>query len=414
MSATADTDLGRTTLRRLQQTIGVENSVVGVSQSLHMVVTELHAPVVGAVHVTCADETEHECATAFHQAFVRYLVPALKFGQQAACRLANLGGQYEWGAMQVADEHFAAATALSDHKLMVLKINAHVAATAASDGQRFGTLARYRGHSSCCSALSLLLEGDQQPYVKRLREAFQSEGKDRIATLLDEDAVSPDLRPLWAACVSARLQARKAILDIQDHRPAARTLYLVLPCVTINRPERDTEIVCGYYWSDWRAAAPEYFGLGDDPADLELTVKNRALHVTDRTSESVRRARDHREIAKRAYANLRSGPRSDPRIDAIERDVAAGRHRDHAKAKSVLRALLPILAEVDPVSSAVYLFAHGAAGIHHTFRVHRLAKEMRGSEEARRILDEVHERVDRLAPERAEALIDLLMQEYRK
>ncbi len=38
---------------------------------------------------------------------------------------------------------------------------------------------------------------------------------------------------------------------------------------------------------------------------------------------------------------------------------------------------------------------------------------MAGTEEAREILNEIHDRVDQLPPERAEALIKLLMREYR-
>ena len=52
-------------------------------------------------------------------------------------------------------------------------------------------------------------------------------------------------------------------------------------------------------------------------------------------------------------------------------------------------------------------------GIHHAFRVHQLSKQMSGTEEAREILKEIHDRVDQLPPERAEALIEILMREYR-
>ena len=38
---------------------------------------------------------------------------------------------------------------------------------------------------------------------------------------------------------------------------------------------------------------------------------------------------------------------------------------------------------------------------------------MAGSHEARQILDEIHDKVDQLDPDRAEALIEMLMKEYR-
>jgi hypothetical protein len=74
---------------------------------------------------------------------------------------------------------------------------------------------------------------------------------------------------------------------------------------------------------------------------------------------------------------------------------------------------LPILAEVAPIPAAILAFAEGAAGIHHAFRIHKIAREMSGTDEARDILDEIHGHVDRLPQERAEALIELLMREYR-
>jgi len=45
--------------------------------------------------------------------------------------------------------------------------------------------------------------------------------------------------------------------------------------------------------------------------------------------------------------------------------------------------------------------------------VQRLARELSGEHEARAILEEVHERVDRMEPDRAEALIELLIRDYR-
>ncbi len=44
-------------------------------------------------------------------------------------------------------------------------------------------------------------------------------------------------------------------------------MFLVLPCVTINRPGPDTELLVGQYGVDWTEDSPQikYCGLGDDP-----------------------------------------------------------------------------------------------------------------------------------------------------
>ncbi len=113
-----------------------------------------------------------------------------------------------------------------------------------------------------------------------------------------------------------------------------------------------------------------------------------------------------RERAPQALETFR-----DERLARIREDVAHARHRDHDHAKALLRAALPILAEVAPVPAAIVLFAHGAAGIHHAFRVHRLARGVEGPHEAREILDEIQAQVDALDPGRAEALLEQLMSE---
>ena len=65
------------------------------------------------------------------------------------------------------------------------------------------------------------------------------------------------------------------------------------------------------------------------------------------------------------------------------------------------------------VPAAVLLFAYGSAGIHHAFRVHRLAKKMEGEAHARQILGEVEDKLDHLGPQQAEAMVELLMRHYQ-
>ena len=224
-------------------------------------------------------------------------------------------------------------------------------------------------------------------------------------------------RPLFAALVSARLQARKAVLDAQEAQPTTPTLYLILPCVTINRPERDTEILCGVYSVDCRAGGNEatYVGLGDDPTAFRIERLHKLFVVTDENVEQVRQGRDHRALARQALERqLAERPRAQPdeRLKRLSRDVAQNKHRHHHHASALLRAALPIVAEIAPIPAAVLMFADGAIGIHHTFKIHRLAREMEGSNDARQILAEVHARIDRLSPDEAEALIELLLRDY--
>ena len=419
-------------MERLRQLVGHEKSLKEVTQTLYFSADSLGSAAAGAMHVTCADESERECADAFQHGFVRYMLPPLKPGSAPTFRLANLGGRYEWGAVRVAEPHFVTSDAGDRFKLLVVKINAHVALednpsyhpglSEVSETQPFtlGTWKRYGTESACCGALHALLEGRREPFAEELREAFGSEGHDRVAALLDESRVDPTYRALYAAIVSARLQARKVVLDIQDYSPVTPTLFLVLACVTINRHGPDTEILSGIYTVDGRDGGRDaiYFGLGDNPADYNTRIGTRdRFIVSDKHIGSERKGRDHRALVReqlRMQSNQQIAEVQDDRLERIRQDVNQNKHHHHHHAKSLLRAALPIFAEVAPIPAAVLMFADGAVGIHHAFRVHRLAREMEGTGEARQILDEIEGKIDTLDGDHAAALLEMLMNEYRR
>lgn len=243
----------------------------------------LNPAVVGALHVTCADESEWECIDSFQRCFVNEMLPDLKFGQKTAFHLSNLGGRYEWGAIPVAEHHFATAESHHAFKVMLIRVSAHVATEGNGRAARFGRMRRYDTQSTACGALHALLAGGDKPFLHDLREAFESEGRDRLAMLLDESRVAPTCRGLFVAVVNARLQARRAELEIDRHEPASPTLYLIASCVTLNRPEQDTELLCGLGTIDHRSPAKtiEYLGLGDDPTRYVLHDDPERVRVSD-------------------------------------------------------------------------------------------------------------------------------------
>jgi hypothetical protein len=185
--------------------------------------------------------------------------------------------------MRIADEHFSMPEGPEAARLLVVKVNAHVGVLAAGDGFEYGWLLRYDRRSPCCGALARLLEGDRLPALDELRESLQSGGRDRLATLLDPCRVPPPYRALLAAVVNARLQAQRAADDILKHRPDTPTTFVVVPCVTLNRPGPDTELVVGEYGIDWTgsAASVVYQGLGDDPAAYRIRHEFGRIRVED-------------------------------------------------------------------------------------------------------------------------------------
>ncbi|MEW6251030.1 MAG: hypothetical protein AB1716_10315 [Planctomycetota bacterium] len=267
---------------RLRELIGRECALAEVSASLQDFVRTSAAPVIGALEVTCSDETEAECAGAFAATFAAANLPELKPQLRAPFRTANLGARYEVGSVRVAEQHYATHASASAYKLMIVKINAHVAISAGPLGPSFGPLRRYDTRSTACGALHALLKGDKLPALEELRQTFALDGQDRIAALLDPTVVPPDHRFLFAAVVQAVLQTRRAVDDIHAHPPHSPTLYVVVPCVTLNRPDAaDTELVCGCHVVDRRpgATADRYWGLADDPARLRVQTDLVRLRV---------------------------------------------------------------------------------------------------------------------------------------
>jgi hypothetical protein len=268
---------------RLQDLIGVESELSQVSNALRQFAQELGAPVVGACHVTCSDEAEGQCAGVFQHWFVREVLPELKPDVRAPLRSINLGGRYEPGAIRVAEEHFATPKSRAAFKLLLVKINAHVAVHPSAQPE-YGWLERYGRRSACCSALAGLFEGASLPAVGELRQTLAADGKDRLAVLGDANRVPARHRALLTAISSAALQARRAVQDIRQHQTLTPTIFLVLPCVTINRPfETDTELVVGEYGIDrtQEEAAIKHHGLGDDPAGYRVRHQQGRLVIED-------------------------------------------------------------------------------------------------------------------------------------
>jgi len=269
--------------KSLQALVGVESDSAQVVWHLRDFAQEIGASLVGGYQVTCSDEAEWECARGFQQGFVEPLMPGLKPGFRAPLRSANLGGRFERGAIRIAEEHFASAQTPGEFKLLVVKINSHVGACATADGVQYGWTERYGQPLACCGTLAALLGGKGPPAIAELRDTFRSGGTDRLAVLRDERVVPPPYRALLAAVVNARLQAERAAAEAVRHAPRTPTIYLIVSCVTLNRPGPDTEIVVGQHGIDWTggAAAVKYQGLGDDPASYRLQHREGRLYLAE-------------------------------------------------------------------------------------------------------------------------------------
>ena len=111
---------------RIAQLLGREVDVDTVGRALYADAGELQASIVGGVLITCSDESERQVRDAFQRNFAEHLLPSLKFGERSFFRLANLGGRYETGAVEIARQHYSPDDAGKGFGLLVVKINSHV------------------------------------------------------------------------------------------------------------------------------------------------------------------------------------------------------------------------------------------------------------------------------------------------
>ncbi|MEW6072129.1 MAG: hypothetical protein AB1726_05960 [Planctomycetota bacterium] len=403
--------------RRFYEHLGREAARGDFARALRAWVQVAKAPLVGAQHVTCSDGAELEGSQTFHQEFVRYLVPPFALSRRAEFRTANLGGRYEWGTAPIAEIQFAGKTG-APWKLLLVKINAHVAVDDARGTLHCGKLRRFDADSPCCGALSFLLSGKAQgPFAEELREAFGAEELDRLALLRDPEVVDPALSPLYAAALDARLQARRAMIDAQEHVPRTPTLYLIVPCLSLNRRGSDAEIPLGVYYCDRRGGKPadEYCGLGDDPRRYTLAREGGRLVLSDPDLFLPRPARDHRGLIRAVWAEEAAGEPAGGEIGRRLRDVARRYdHRHLPNAKLALKAGLAVLCEAVPASAALLAFGQGLVHARHTSRAHRLAREAADDATARAMFHDIEARIDALDPERARHLMTLLLDTYAR
>jgi hypothetical protein len=267
----------------LKRFVAKEHRLDDVSTGIRDWVRSLNPSSVGAHQINCSDECERECVDSFHNLVVRPLLPALKYWTSSSFRTVNLGGRYETGSVGIAEEHYTTKEAAQGFKVLVVKLNAHVSVhNDPGEPTIFGQMNRYQTQSVYCGALHALLEGAPGAFVDELRDSFQR-GMDRLSMLRDPEQVDPTIRALFTAITSAQLQAVRAMTDVLAHESHCPTVYLILPSVTLNRRDDDTEIVVGLHMIDERHSTRthEYVGLGADPSRYVLDHFAGRIHVTE-------------------------------------------------------------------------------------------------------------------------------------
>lgn len=381
--------------------VGREAHMGDLGRALVRVVASVRPAHVASLHVTCSDGLERLCAKTFHDTVARDItVPADR--EWAPLRTSNLGGRYEWGSGGVGFSHFVGAPS----NMMVAQINSHVGVIREARSLRFGTHERSGRMSPVCGALFMVLAGRTGPFATEMREALSSEGLDRMALLNDPDSVSADYKYLYGAIVNARLQARRALLDLARPLEADEVgadLLLVLAAVTFNQRGADHELLVGYYAGKRDADGVMqaiWCGLGDNPTKYQYEFDLAGVKVTQPgpLKRKARGPKGHRELPlekladhledlrAESVAHQEAGPepltecdRPPVHLDPHSRSVldqvdALLNDPDHPWSSLAVKGACIALTEVLAVPAVLTLFAGGALAANHAFRMQRIAR----------------------------------------
>lgn len=185
--------------------------------------------------------------------------------------------------------------------------------------------------------------------------------------------------------------------------------------MTLNRKQRDAELVVGYYLADRRDSSNiEYHGLGDDPSEYRVSITHHRVVVEDNHVGQPRAARDHREEILDLWMQRRQqSVSSDPRLDELIQQATPEQLQDPQLAKDIAKTLGWLMLDLSPIPTSVLLFAKGAAGAHHLYNAHRLARGEDDPQAAKRIVSEFIENVDSLSPEQARGVVDSLLAHHQ-
>ena len=256
-----------------------------VNRQLTRFARQFGARVVGAHQITCSDESERECVESFHEHFVRRLLPELKYWSRSSFRTANLGGRYEAGSLDIAEDHYSTPRAEGGTKLLVTKVSSHVSLDESALPVRYGRLDRYERDSIYCGALHAVMEGESEvPAFTEIAQLLGKDSVDRLATLRDPDVVDPIQRALFAAICHAQLQGERVVDEACTLRPNTPTVFLVVAAVTLNRTDKDLELTCARWLVDRRGgrALVGHRGLGTAPESYRVAEDGPRLTIETR------------------------------------------------------------------------------------------------------------------------------------
>lgn len=170
--------------------LGKEQDFDTISAALRRGIRRLDPGGVGAFHITCADESEHEATQAFERGVCRDHLPRLKYAQAVPFRTINAGARYDSGTLAICEDHFALGQEREGFKLVIVKIQGHCSRARDESGVTYGQRERYGHLSTYCGAIAAMLGGAELPLVKEMQAAIDADAPGALDRITDGDRVA--------------------------------------------------------------------------------------------------------------------------------------------------------------------------------------------------------------------------------
>lgn len=380
----------------------------------------------GSCLVTCSDELLGLTRSGFDRDVASPLISDAANSKDRVFSVSNLCGRLEPGAFSLVDDHFTRNNARGP-KLLVIEIASHVGRIKRGTAYSYGNVERFGRLSTCCGALTLLLEPPdgtarvRHPWFEQLNAFF---GPVRLAALRENRDSS---RMVSAAVIHSALQAESALSDIFENPPITPTDVLLVAGVSVNQQWANGFLPVSYHHlraRDDQMKIMSGYSLRTTPEALKIKTSHARIevegghameqamrvqrHIAEPESEPVTGevlkdladlAPHHREELDRRLDVVRT------QVESIRNDPAAWR----TYSRPILRGLFRGLSVVQPELGVAAMLYDGGEKLFSAHKLKQIVDHGPSSLAGRRVLHDVEAELQQLNHEDAQQVLDILL-----
>lgn len=379
----------------------------------------------GCCLVTCADERQGLTRASFEREVATPLISDATNTRDSVFSVSNMCGRFEPGAFPLLDDHFTRRT--SGRKLLLMQIASHVGRIKDDEEYAYGHIERFGRLSSCCGALTALLEPPEtmgtvrHPWFEQLNSFF---GPVRLGALR---GIGDSTRLVAAAIVHAALQAESAVSDVLQNPPVSPTDILLVAGVSVNEQWADGFLPVAYHYLSAGAGVADIVSghsLRTTPEALKIDVSAPRIvvdggevmeaaprvqrHLVEPDAERV----EHEVLAVIADLSPVVREEMEKRLEAVRDQVNSIRHNPTAwrtYSRPLLRGLFRGLSAVQPDLGIAGLLFQGGEKLFAAHKLRQIVERGPATLEGRRVLHDIEAELQQLNHEDAQQVLDILL-----